>query len=68
MIVPPFALDDLHLVADASVSYLNYRLKLRYRPDADERRRNGELELLSEDLQLHQTKRSKEQAGISMLA
>lgn len=63
MIVPPFALDDLHQVADASVSYLNYRLKLRYRPDADERRRNGELELLSEDLSYIKQNGAKSRLG-----
>jgi predicted ATPase len=50
MIVPFTAADDLRQEATASISFLNYKISLAYRNDPQERRRNGELELLSESL------------------
>lgn len=50
LIVPPEAVDDLGQSGEASITFLNYRLRIGYRSNAEERRLLGELELLSEEL------------------
>jgi predicted ATPase len=65
MIIPPKASDDLRQEATASITFLNYKICLRYRPDSDERRRNGELELLSEDLSYIKLKDAPKRLGFA---
>ncbi len=50
MIVPPSAEDHLRQEAEASATYLNYHLELRYRSGDNARRKAGELEICSESL------------------
>jgi predicted ATPase len=50
MLVPPAAIDDLGQEGQASTTFLNYKLRIGYRTQTDDRRQLGELELLSEDL------------------
>lgn len=50
MIVPPEAVDDLGQAAEATTTFLNYRLRIGYRHNPEERRTLGELELRSEEL------------------
>jgi predicted ATPase len=50
MIIPPTALDELRQNGNASTTFVQYRIRIGYRHDLDQRRRLGELELLSEEL------------------
>lgn len=50
MIVPRDAVDELGQTGEASTTCLNYKLRIGYRRDADDRRQLGELELLFEEL------------------
>ncbi len=63
MIVPPAASDDLRQAASASITFLNYKIRLGYRSNSDERRRSGELELISEDLSYIRPSAAKKQLG-----
>lgn len=50
MIVPRDAVDELGQTGEASTTCLNYKLKIGYRQENDDRRQLGELELLFEEL------------------
>ena len=63
MIVPPTASDDLRQEASATITFLNYKVRLGYRTNSDDRRRSGELELLSEDLSYIRPSSAKKQLG-----
>lgn len=53
MIAPREASDDLGQEATASATFLRYKLKLGYRDNPEERRRDAVLELLEEELTHH---------------
>lgn len=50
MIIPREAVDELGQTGEASTTCLNYKLKIGYRDNSDDRRQLGELELLFEEL------------------
>jgi predicted ATPase len=50
MIVPREAVDELGQAGEASITCLNYKLRIGYRDSSDDRRQLGELELLFEEL------------------